>query len=423
MQEKHLNWAGNYTYSAAQWHVPASIEELQEIVASSRKLRVVGTRHSFNSIADSPDTMVSLERFNRVVELDREHGTVTVEAGIRYGDLARYLHAEGYALHNMASLPHISVGGAVATATHGSGDKNGNLATAVVAIEFVAANGERVTLSRERDGEQFQGAVVHLGGLGAITQLTLRVEPTFEVKQNVYERLPLASLESHFDEVTSAAYSVSMFTDWQHDYVNQVWLKQRVGDGDAGRLELEQLGARPAPKDRHPIDGVASDNCTPQHDVPGPWHERLPHFRLEYTPSLGAELQSEYFVPREHALEGIQGIRKLRDQLGPLLLSSELRTIAADHLWMSGAYERSCVGFHFTWKQDWPRVKQLLPLIEQQLASFGARPHWGKLFTMSPANMPLLFERLSDFQRLLQQHDPEGKFRNPFLDSYVFGAS
>lgn len=416
------NWAGNYAYQAARVHRPATVAEVQELVRSCRKLRALGSRHSFNAIADTPEDLVVLDQLAGVVALDAAGQTVTVEGGITYGQLCPQLHAAGFALHNLASLPHISVAGSVATATHGSGDGNGNLATAVVALELVTADGELLALSREGHPEQFPGAVVALGGLGVVTRLTLALMPTFQVRQHVYERLPLAQLEQHFDELTGMGYSVSMFTDWSDARFNQVWLKRLdAGAGTAAATDL--FGATPAPSDRHPLAGLSPINCTAQMGVPGPWHERLPHFRMEFTPSNGEELQSEYFVPRRHAVAAIHALARLRDQVAPLLHISEVRTIAADDLWLSPCYQQACVGLHFTWKPDWPGVSAVLPLIEAALAPFEARPHWGKLFTLAPEQVRARYAMLPAFQQLLERHDPQGKFRNPFLERYIFGAA
>jgi xylitol oxidase len=422
MSEKQRNWAGNTTYSAARLHRPTTIEQVQELVSRCNKVRVLGSRHSFNGIADCNEDLISLERLDQVVALDRERHTVTIEGGVRYGRLCQYLQREGYALHNLASLPHISVAGACATATHGSGNNNGNLATAVVAMEFVNARGDLISLSREQDGEQFQGAVVGLGGLGAVTKLMLKIEPTFDMSQEVYENLPLTQLENHFDEITASAYSVSLFTDWQSASFNQVWLKRRVTEESAGAGASTLFGGTPAPTHRHPIITISAENCTAQMGISGPWYERLPHFRIGFTPSSGEELQTEYLLPRQYAIEAIQAINRLRDDLVPLLQISEVRTIAADALWLSPCYQQPCVAIHFTWIKDWPSVKQLLPLIEEQLAPFQARPHWGKLFTLPPTQVRALYERLPDFQDLLRYYDPKGKFRNSFLDSYIFGT-
>jgi alditol oxidase len=417
--EIQRNWAGNYTYTAARTHRPETIEQLRKIVIGCKKARTLGTRHSFNGIADCDEDLISLERFDRVVELDAASRRVTVEGGIRYGQLGAYLHEHGYALRNLASLPHISVAGACATGTHGSGDANGNLATAVSAMELIAADGEVTQLSRHQHREAFDGMVISLGGLGVITKLTLDIVPTFSVRQQIYENLPVSKLENHFDKVMSGAYSVSLFTDWQSESVNQVWLK-RLDTGNAAPPPEQLFGATPAPADRHPIGSISAKNCTAQMGVPGPWHERLPHFRMDYTPSSGEELQSEYFVPRENAVAAFRAITRLRKQLQPVLQISEVRTVAADQLWMSPCYQRASVAFHFTWKQNWPGVQKLLGVIEEQLAPFDTRPHWGKLFTMSPQRLQSLYPRLLEFRQLLQSHDPHGKFRNAFLDTYIF---
>jgi alditol oxidase len=440
MLEQQLNWAGNHIYRAARWHRPETREQVQALVRQCRRLKALGTRHSFNDIADTPEDLCSLENFSQFIRLDRERHTVTVGAGMRYGPLCQYLHREGYALHNLASLPHISVAGACATATHGSGDWNGNLATAVAALEMITADGEGVVLSREHD-EEFQGAVVGLGGLGIVTQVTLDVLPAFEMRQAVYENLPLEQLEAHFDEITANAYSVSLFTDWRRASFNQIWFKWRSTDDARSKhsptasartrtssmdapseLAPELFGARLAPGPRHPIADLSPVNCTEQLGLPGPWHERLPHFRLDYTPSSGEELQTEYFVPRQHALEGLRAVYQLREHIAPLLQISEVRTIAADDLWLSPCYQQACVSIHFTWQKNWPAVQQVLPLLEEQLAPLQARPHWGKLFTLSPARVPALYPKLPDFRRLLQAYDPQGKFRNAFLDTYIFGG-
>lgn len=417
------NWAGNYTYGAAHIHQPETVEQIQELVRRSDRVKALGTRHSFNDIADSPGDLISLEKFDKIVGLDHERSTVTVEAGVRYGRLARWLHDNGYALHNLASLPHISVAGACATATHGSGDKHGNLATAVSALEMVTGSGDLAALSREQNPEEIDGAVVSLGGLGIVTKLTLDISPTFELRQDVYENLPLSELENHFDELTSRAYSVSLFTDWQEARFNQAWLKRQVDDGATFTAEPELFGAPLATSNLHPIAALSAENCTEQMGVGGPWFERLPHFRMDFTPSSGEELQSEYLVPRHHALSALHVIDQLRDRVAPLLQISEIRTIAADDLWMSPCYKQDCIGIHFTWKKDWEGVRKLLPVIEENLAPFKARPHWGKLFTMSPTGLHLLYERLPDFWKLLQHYDPQGKFHNAFLERYILRVS
>ncbi len=414
------NWAGNIAYSAAEIHQPETLEHLQAIVSRSSKLRVLGSRHSFNAIADSMGALVSLDKMPQTAVVDAARRTVTVSAGMTYGQLGVLLHRESLALHNMASLPGISVAGAIATATHGSGDANGNLATAVAALELITAEGDVVTLARETHSEQFLGAVVGLGALGVVTQVTLDVQPAFAVQQEVYDNLPLAQVDAHFDEIVSSAYSVSLFTNWG-EVVSEVWLKRRLADDAALPLAPTFFEATLAPANRHPLVALSADRCTPQMGVPGPWHERLPHFRVGQTPATGDELQTEYFVPRQHAVAAMRALREIHEQMKPVMWISELRTIAADDLWMSMGYGHDSVGFHFSWKNDWPKVQKVLPLIEAQLAPFEMRPHWGKLFTMPSAQVQARYPRLQDFRSLLRAYDPDGKFRNAFLETCVFG--
>ena len=420
--EKLMNWAGNIEYGTENLYSADSLRHVVEFVKSNAKLKALGSRHCFNRIADSTDQFISLKPMDEVLSLDAGKRTVTVAAGVTYGKLCPYLHSQGFALHNLASLPHISVAGACSTGTHGSGEKNGNLSTAVSALEFVTATGDVVTLSRQKDSDTFSAAVVGLGALGVITKVTLDVQPTFQMRQHVYENLPLSQMREHFDAIQASAYSVSLFTDWQKQRLNEVWLKSRVEPGHAFNATPEFFGAKLAAKNLHPIAELSAENCTEQMGVVGPWYERLPHFKMGFTPSAGKELQTEYFVPRKHAVEAILAVERLRDQITPHLMISEIRTIVADDLWMSPCYKEDCVAIHFTWKQDWPAVSALLPTIERELAPFDVRPHWGKLFTISTAKLRAHYRKLPDFVQLARKFDPNGKFCNDFLNSNIFGA-
>ena len=413
------NWAGNYGYQAPRIAHPASMAELQDLVAGAGKIRALGSRHSFNDIADTAGTLVVLDALGAGISVDTQNMTVTVSGGTRYGTLAAELQRQGFALHNLASLPHISVAGAVATATHGSGDGNGNLATAVAALELVTADGTVVT-ARRGDAD-FAGMVVGLGALGIVSRLTLDIEPSFDIAQSVFEGLDWDQALDSFDALTSSAYSVSLFTDWSGATVGQAWLKNRTDQAVLPAGLPEFFAGTPATQARHPLPGVSGSNCTQQLGVPGPWSDRLAHFRMEFTPSKGDELQSEYLIPREHALEAIRTMRSLSDIVTPLLLVGEIRTIAADQLWLSPNYGRDGIGLHFTWRQDEPAVRAILPLLEAELAPFGARPHWGKLFHGDAASLAPLYPRFADFAALAGRLDPAGKFRNAFLDRTVFG--
>ncbi|HVV55653.1 MAG TPA: D-arabinono-1,4-lactone oxidase [Mucilaginibacter sp.] len=413
-QERLTNWAGNLTYGTANVQYPKSVAEVQYLVKKHGKLKALGTRHCFNTIADSRDDLLSTKELNKVVSLDTKAHTVTVEGGIKYGELAPWLDKQGYALHNLASLPHISVAGSVTTATHGSGIKNGNLSSAVTALELLKADGSITHLSKAADGEKFNAAVVGLGALGVITKVTLQVQPTYMVAQRVFLELPVSQLKQHFAEIMSAGYSVSLFTDWQGDRISEVWIKSRIGT-DKEQNQPDFYGAKAATKNLHPIMDHPAESCTEQMGVPGPWYERLPHFKMGFTPSSGKELQSEYFVPLHHAVEAIEAVSKLGKQVGPHLFITEIRTIAADHFWMSPCHNQTSVTIHFTWKQDTEAVMKLLPLIEKELSPFGVRPHWGKIFTISPKVLHARYERMDDFKKLVAEYDPAGKFRNAFL--------
>jgi xylitol oxidase len=418
---RRTNWSGNYTYSTDRLHQPQTVEEVQQVVKGCNKLRALGARHSFNGIADSTENQISLAHLNQIA-LNRGSRTVTVGGGVTYSQLAPYLESQGYALSNLASLPQISVAGAIATATHGSGNKNGNLATAVSGLEVVTADGEVRVLSRERDGDRFQGAVVNLGAIGIVTKVTLDVQPTFQVAQVVYENLSMDQLEHHLEEIFASGYSVSLFTDWQNHRISQVWVKRRVQPGSPPKFAPELLGAKLATRKLHPLPGHSAESCTEQMGIPGPWYERLPHFRINFTPSSGAELQSEYLFPREKGYQAILAVEQLRDHVTPHLFISEVRTIEADRLWTSTACQRPSMAIHFTWKPEWPAVKSVLPMIEAKLAPFGARPHWGKLFTMAAPQIKPLYQEMSQYQDLMAHYDPQGKFRNRFLETNIYGA-
>jgi xylitol oxidase len=409
MERAVTNWAGNVTYSTGRVLRPRSVAEAQEVIAAADSLRPLGTRHSFSLVADSNRAFLSTEHLNRMVEIGSE--TVTVEAGIRYGELAALLSDHGVALPNFASLPHISVGGAVATATHGSGASNQSLAAGVTALELIDADG---AIRRFGRGDpDFAGAVVNLGALGLVTQLSLDVVPAFELRQYVFEHLPWSAVESDLDAILGGGYSVSLFTTWDEPAIGTVWIKTEDELGPES-----YFGASPATEPRNPVPGAHPENATEQLGVSGPSFDRLPHFRLGFTPSSGDELQSEYFVPRHHGTAALAELRQLSIVLAPLLRVSEIRSIAADNLWLGPFYDQDSVAFHFTWQPWSSDVLAVLPKIERALAPFGARPHWAKLFVDSPQTR---YPKLPEFRRLARELDGGGMFRNDFLRSHVLG--
>jgi alditol oxidase len=424
------NWAGNIAFRAPEFHRPASLVKLQALVARAGRIRVLATGHSFNDMADSPGAQVSLAGLPPEVEIDSAASVALVAAGLNYAQLAGRLDQHGFALRNLASLPHISVAGACATATHGSGAANQNLAAAVVGLSVVTADGDVVELGRGDDG--FDGAVVHLGAIGVVTFLLLELVPSFDVAQRVYEDLPLEVLDDHFADLAAAGYSVSMFTDWRAPRLTQLWIKQRVAAPDpavaqaprapvpdAAVAQAPWFTAAPAPAARNPVPGAPPDACTEQLGVPGRWYDRLPHFRPEFQPSAGAELQSEFLLPVAHAVPALHALAEIRDHLAPVLQICEIREVAADGLWLSPCYRQDSVAFHFTWIADPAAVLPVVALAERQLAPFAPRPHWGKIFTTSPEDLQTRYERLPDFLDLIRRLDPSGKFRNAYTERYL----
>jgi len=412
-------WAGTHTFTAPQHLDATSIDQVQGTVAQAaaagERVRALGTRHSFNGLADTTGTLIGVTAIDPDPVLDEAARTVTFGAGIRYGALAVWLDERGWALHNMGSLPHISVAGATATATHGSGNSLGVLSTAVRAVEYVAADGSLVTV-RQGDPD-FAGMVVGLGAFGIVVRITLAVEPSFRVRQDAFHGLPWSTVLGDLEGVTGSAYSVSLFTDWLGDEVQLAVLKTRltahddetpvVGDEFFGATREDGLSIFGRPDD---------DNTTQAGGVPGPWHQRLPHFRFDGTPSVGDEIQTEYFVDRSVGSDALRAVRALGGQIAPHLHITELRTSAADELWLSGAYQRPMLAIHFTWKPEPEAVHALLPEIEAALAPFDARPHWGKVNLVDPETLARVHPRLADSRALFERLDPTGMFSNDYLE-------
>lgn len=404
------NWAGNVTFGSPRVHRPRTLDELRRVVRDSPRIRALGSGHSFNLVADSDADLVRLDGLPAEAEIDPEGRTVTVTAGTRYAELVTALHGRGFALANLASLPHISVAGSCATGTHGSGDGQRCLSAAVRAVQLLGPDGDLGWLSRDADPEVFPGAVVALGALGVVTRLSLEIEPAFTMTQRVRVGVALDEVADHVDDVFGAAYSVSLFTDWLGE--GSVWLKQRTD-----RPEGAWRGGRPASGPVHPVPGMPPEPSTEQMGAVGPWHERLPHFRPELEPSAGRELQSEFYVPREAAGAAFAALREIGHLLAPALYVAEVRTVRADDLWLSPAHGRDCVTFHFTWLPDPRAVAPVLAAVEERLLPLGARPHWGKLTAMDPDDITARYERAADFERLTRALDPGGKFRNAFTDA------
>jgi alditol oxidase len=408
------NWAGNITFSTPQLQEPRTVEQLQDVIAGAARVRALGTGHSFNRIADTTGTLVSVRRLASPIEVDEPAGTVTVPAGARYGEVAVALEEHGLALENLGSLPHISLAGACATGTHGSGDGNRCLAAAAVAVEFVRADGEVVRVDSADD--DFGGSVLALGALGVVTRMTLAVRPSFRLRQDVWLDAPLESALQHYDEIMSSGYSVSMFSDpGSPGVMNKIWIKS---DPAAAPADGSRWSARPAAVPQHPITGQDARAATEQLGVAAAWHERLPHFRLAFTPSSGDEQQTEYLLPREHAPDAISAVLGLH--LDHVLQVAEFRTVAADDLWLSPCHDRATAAVHFTWNDDDAAVSDAIAQVERALAPYDARPHWGKVFRADPGRVRPHYPRLADFQALAARHDPDRRFGNEFLERYVY---
>jgi xylitol oxidase len=404
------NWSGTYRFTARRVIAARTIDDVRRAVAAGGRVRAVGTRHSFNDLADNGATLVSVTGIAPDPVLDETSRTVRVGAGSTYGAVAAWLQDRGWAVGNMGSLPHISVAGAVATGTHGSGNRNRILSAAIAGLDYVDAAGE--LRHAGRSDPDFDGMAVGLGAFGVVVRVTLDVEPSYLVRQDVYAGLPWERVLADVDEVMGAAYSVSLFTDWGDSV--QAWVKRRLAGPEDNTVPGEFFGARRDPGPPRLVDAPV-DNLT-VHGVPGPWSERLPHFRLDATPSNGDEIQSEYFVDRRQAAAALDAVRHLTRLVTPLLLISEIRTTAADRLWLSGSYDRETLGIHFTWRRLPDQVDAAVREVEAALAPFGARPHWGKVSHVQPGQLEPLYPRLGDARALFERLDPEGRFSNTRLE-------
>jgi xylitol oxidase len=405
------NWAGNLTYRAAAVHHPAGVGEVQDLVARRPRVRALGTRHSFSAVADRPGgDLVSLDALPPEIIVDPAAVTVSVTGGTRYGELAAELHARGFALHNTGSLPHISVAGATATGTHGSGDANGILSTAIVALEVVAADGSLHTV--RRDHPAFPAMAVGLGMFGVITRVELEIQPTYQVRQDVYVGAPWPGVLEAFDEIMAGAYSVSLMGDPGSPILMQIWQKTRVGDEPPAAVPESRYGGRWYDD----ADVPAGIGLNPRAGVVGPWSERLPHFRLDAPPSVGGdELQTEYFVARRHAVDAVAAVRALGERISPHLHAMEIRTTRGDDLWLSPAHGRDSVTIGFTWRRHPEPVHALIGDVEAALADFDARPHWGKLHRFTADDLARAFPRLPDALDVARRLDPSGTFASDVL--------
>lgn len=405
------NWAGTYEYRSPNIVEASTVEEVQRIVRGGGRVHALGTRHSFHDLPDTDGTLIDVSGLVGEFELDEEARTVTVSAGTRYGIVARALDERGWALHNLGSLPHISVGGATATGTHGSGDANGVLTTAVRAIRYVGADGE---VHDVRRGEpDFEALAVGVGAFGILVALTLDIQPAYRGRQDIYAGVSWDAALADLSTLTGAGYSVSLFTRWDPETIEAVWVKTRLAS-DEDIVPETLLDGQRSTGFESPLG--MGDNITEVGGVPGPWMLRLPHFRLDSEPSFGEEIQTEYFVSRPHAADALNAVRALGDSIRPHLVWSEIRTAARDDLWLSGAYDQDVVIIHFTWFDRPVEVGGLLPAIEEALRPFAARPHWGKVHAFTADDIARVHPRVADARAVFERLDPEGRFVNAHLE-------
>ena len=406
------NWSKNVDFNDRAFLQPESLAELQELVRSNQKIRARGTAHCFNEIANTSSYAINLAKMPKIIEVSAATNSVTASSGLTYGELAPALHNQGWALNNLASLPHISIAGSISTGTHGSGIKNQNLANQVLSLDIVTAEGELRHIDRANPA--LNALIIGLGLGGIVYQYELKIEPTFEIRQVIYPEIPLDVLQRNFDQIMGTAYSVSYFTDWSNAQVGNLWCKFR----DSEVIPESVGGSVKADKKYHPIPSVDPVACTDQLGESGDWHQRLSHFKLEFTPSVGEEIQTEFFVDRKDAAAAIEAVSNLGEEITPLLWITELRTIAADDLWLSGAYQRDTLAIHFTWKKDLA-IYPVIEKVEAALRPYNYRPHWGKVFTADGKYLSSVYPKMSEFKALVEALDPTSKFENLFTRKFI----
>lgn len=404
------NWGGNLVYGSGAIEAPATIEELSEIIRSG-KVRPIGTMHSFSKVVVGEGTLVSAAGLAFEPALDKASSTVKVSAATRFGDLALFLEKNGVALKNMGSLPHISIAGAAATGTHGSGDKNQILSSSLSAYSFLNSKGELVRY--QRGDENFEACRVGLGAYGLWVSVELDVVPSFQIRQDVYLDIPWEVFYEDPTNLTSAGYSVSLFTKWGEVSIDQVWVKALPGD----KAGLPIAGISPEKTSRKELAPGVGDNLTQQGGVEGPWLDRLPHFRLDATPSAGNEIQTEYFIQRKNIVGAVKAVNKIAEQINHTLIITEVRTIAQDDAWLSPMNRGDSVALHFTWVNDTPAVDKAVAALEEVLAEFDPIPHWGKVHHFDKSKLEKVHARLGKARAVFDELDPEGVFNTEYLKS------
>jgi alditol oxidase len=405
------NWGGNLSFKQPEVLAPTSLDELAKLVRSNR-VRPAGTLHSFSDVVAGEGVLVSAAGLPIEPEILADGSTVRVGAASRFGDIALFLEANGLALQNMGSLPHISLAGASATGTHGSGDGNPILSTSLRAFSFVNYEGELKTL--RRGDPLFETCRLGMGAYGIWVSAELETQPSYQMRQDIYRGVPWQFFVEDPARLTGAGYSVSLFGKWGGQQIDKVWVKSRI-DQSTPPDNFAGIGAET--KSLAELAAGVGDNLTEQGGKPGPWLHRLPHFRLDATPSAGDEIQTEYFVLRDQIAGAIAALHSLANEINPVLIISEIRTIASDDAWLSPMRRGDSIALHFTWQNDVPAVTTAVAKVEAVLAEFDPIPHWGKLHGFSGEQLERVHPKLAAARAEFDQLDPMGKFSSPNLQS------
>lgn len=405
------NWGGNLQFRQEALAQPETLAELATLIRDNQ-VRPAGTLHSFSPIATGEGIMLSAAGLKVAPAIDPASKTARVGAASRYGDIALALEAQGLALRNMGSLPHISLAGASATGTHGSGDGNQILSASLISFSFLNHKGELITLRRGDD--LFEPCRLGLGAHGLWVEAELSVVESYQMRQDIYRDIPWAYFLEDPARLSAAGYSVSLFGKWGSDTIDQAWVKSRVSDGTP---PAEIAGIRAATESLKELAPGVGDNLTEQAGRPGPWLHRLPHFRLDATPSAGDEIQTEYFFTRDQIVGAIEVVHSLAHEVNPVLIITEIRSIAQDDAWLSPMRRGDSIALHFTFKNDVPAVTRVVEKLEAALAPFNPIPHWGKVNGFTGEQLAAVHPKLAEARTVFDELDPEGKFSSPYLRS------
>uniref|UniRef100_A0A915D0Y3 FAD-binding PCMH-type domain-containing protein n=1 Tax=Ditylenchus dipsaci TaxID=166011 RepID=A0A915D0Y3_9BILA len=419
-----LNWGGNFNFSTQDIKYPTTTAGVQQLVKECKgKIRPVGTRHSFSEIANTNDTLICLVHMNLILSVDPSVPSVTVQAGITYTDLIPFLQSIGLAIPMMASLGEISIAGAINTAVHGSGAGIGNLATQVLGLQMVLADGSVVQYSKGQNDTELAAATVGLGALGIVTQVTLQAQPTYNLAINVFENMDMSVLDTQLYNITHSGYAINMWSTFGTPGVlDQVWITTKVDSNGVNAYgNVSQLyGAPAATAQSSPIAALPPTYVVPQMGIVGPYYERLTDYDLGLSGQEGQQTQSEYYVDFDDFVPALKALQTLSAEINAVVYVALFRITEKDELWMSPQYKKTTMAIHFSWQPKLDQVMALLPKIEAALAPFNPIPHWGKLYTLKPEQYLPLLPKYPEWREQVELHDPTHKFRNKWLEENIF---